>query len=295
MLPVELTKQIRLLEIRTRRAVDEIIGGAYRSVFKGRGIEFDEVREYTQDDDVRDIDWNVTARMGSPYIKKYVEERELTVLFLVDVSASGAFGSSEKSKRRTAAELAALLAFSAGKNGDKVGLMMFSDKIELYVPPRSGSRHTLRLIREMLAFEPASAGTDIDLALKECAKLMKKRGIVFLLSDLIAEKSFESSLKLLNRRHDVVALQISDPVEQSWPTARPVVIEDAESGLLIGLPGGREQRKKLDAYLAESRRLRQELCRRAQVDLVELQTGSEVLRPVIEFFAKRRQRISSRG
>lgn len=295
MLPVELTKQIRLLEIRTRRAVDEIIGGAYRSVFKGRGIEFEEVREYTQDDDVRDIDWNVTARMGSPYIKKYVEERELTVLFLVDVSASGAFGSAEKSKRRTAAELAALLAFSAGKNGDKVGLMMFSDKIELYVPPRSGSRHTLRLIREMLAFEPQSTGTDIDLALRECAKLMKKRGIVFLLSDLIAEKSFETSLKLLNRRHDVVALQISDPVEQSWPTTRPVVVEDAESGLLLNLPGGKEHRKKLDMYLAESRRIRQELCRKAQVDLVELQTGRDVLHPVIEFFAKRRQRISNRG
>ncbi|MBO5306913.1 MAG: DUF58 domain-containing protein [Lentisphaeria bacterium] len=295
MLPVELTKQIRLLEIRTRRAVDEIIGGAYRSVFKGRGIEFEEVREYTQDDDVRDIDWNVTARMGSPYIKKYVEERELTVLFLVDVSASGAFGSSEKSKRRTAAELAALLTFSAGKNGDKVGLMMFSDKIELYVPPRSGSRHTLRLIREMLAFEPASTGTDIDLALKECAKLMKKRGIVFLLSDLIAGESFETSLKLLNRRHDVVALQISDPVEQSWPTLRPVVVEDAESGALLSLPGGGNQQKKMDMYLAESRRLRQELCRRAQVDLVELQTGSDVLRPVIEFFAGRRQRINSRG
>lgn len=295
MLPVELTKQIRLLEIRTRRAVDEIIGGAYRSVFKGRGIEFEEVREYTQDDDVRDIDWNVTARMGSPYIKKYVEERELTVLFLVDVSASGAFGSAEKSKRRTAAELAALLAFSAGKNGDKVGLMMFSDKIELYVPPRSGSRHTLRLIREMLAFEPQSTGTDIDLALRECAKLMKKRGIVFLLSDLIAEKSFETSLKLLNRRHDVVALQISDPVEQSWPTTRPVVVEDAESGLLLNLPGGKEHRQKLDMYLAESRRIRQELCRKAQVDLVELQTGRDVLHPVIEFFAKRRQRISNRG
>ena len=295
MLPVELTKQIRLLEIRTRRAVDEIIGGAYRSVFKGRGIEFEEVREYTQDDDVRDIDWNVTARMGTPYIKKYVEERELTVLFLGDVSASGAFGSSEKSKRRTAAELAALLAFSAGKNGDKVGLMMFSDKIELYVPPRSGSRHTLRLIREMLAFEPSSTGTDIDLALKECAKLMKKRGIVFLLSDLIAEKPFETSLKLLNRRHDVVALQISDPVEQSWPTVRPVVVEDAESGQLLSLPGGKVHREKLDRYLAESRRQRQELCRKAQVDLVELQTGREVLRPVIEFFAKRRQRISNRG
>ena len=295
MLPVELTKQIRLLEIRTRRAVDEIIGGAYRSVFKGRGIEFEEVREYTQDDDVRDIDWNVTARMGSPYIKKYVEERELTVLFLVDVSASGAFGSAEKSKRRTAAELAALLAFSAGKNGDKVGLMMFSDKIELYVPPRSGSRHTLRLIREMLAFEPQSTGTDIDLALRECAKLMKKRGIVFLLSDLIAEKSFETSLKLLNRRHDVVALQISDPVEQSWPTTRPVVVEDAESGLLLNLPGGKEHRQKLNMYLTESRRIRQELCRKAQVDLVELQTGRDVLHPVIEFFAKRRQRISNRG
>lgn len=295
MLPVELTKQIRLLEIRTRRAVDEIIGGAYRSVFKGRGIEFEEVREYTQDDDVRNIDWNVTARMGSPYIKKYVEERELTVLFLVDVSASGAFGSAEKSKRRTAAELAALLAFSAGKNGDKVGLMMFSDKIELYVPPRSGSRHTLRLIREMLAFEPQSTGTDIDLALRECAKLMKKRGIVFLLSDLIAEKSFETSLKLLNRRHDVVALQISDPVEQSWPTTRPVVVEDAESGLLLNLPGGKEHRQKLNMYLAESRRIRQELCRKAQVDLVELQTGRDVLHPVIEFFAKRRQRISNRG
>lgn len=295
MLPVELTKQIRLLEIRTRRAVDEIIGGAYRSVFKGRGIEFEEVREYTQDDDVRDIDWNVTARMGSPYIKKYVEERELTVLFLVDVSASGAFGSAEKSKRRTAAELAALLAFSAGKNGDKVGLMMFSDKIELYVPPRSGSRHTLRLIREMLAFEPQSTGTDIDLALRECAKLMKKRGIVFLLSDLIAEKSFETSLKLLNRRHDVIALQISDPVEQSWPTTRPVVVEDAESGLLLNLPGGKEHRQKLNMYLAESRRIRQELCRKAQVDLVELQTGRDVLHPVIEFFAKRRQRISNRG
>lgn len=202
MLPPELAKQIRLLEIRTNRAVDEITGGAYRSVFKGRGIEFEEVREYTPEDDVRDIDWNVSARMGSPYIKKYVEERELTVLLLVDVSASGAFGSAEKSKRRTAAELAALLAFSAGRNGDKVGLLMFSDRIELYVPPRSGRSHTLRLIREMLAFRPQSGGTDIDLALRESAQLLKKRSVVFLLSDLIDRKEFETSLKLLNRRHD---------------------------------------------------------------------------------------------
>ncbi len=295
MLPPELAKQIRLLEIRTNRAVDEITGGAYRSVFKGRGIEFEEVREYTPEDDVRDIDWNVSARMGSPYIKKYVEERELTVLLLVDVSASGAFGSAEKSKRRTAAELAALLAFSAGRNGDKVGLLMFSDRIELYVPPRSGRSHTLRLIREMLAFRPQSGGTDIDLALRESAQLLKKRSVVFLLSDLIDRKEFETSLKLLNRRHDVVALQIFDPVEHRWPSALPVVVEDAESGELVRFGGGRRELGRLEAELEQVREARRELCRRARVDLIEIESGREVLRPVIEFFAHRRRRLGNRG
>ncbi len=295
MLPPELAKQIRLLEIRTNRAVDEITGGAYRSVFKGRGIEFEEVREYTPEDDVRDIDWNVSARMGSPYIKKYVEERELTVLLLVDVSASGAFGSAEKSKRRTAAELAALLAFSAGRNGDKVGLLMFSDRIELYVPPRSGRSHTLRLIREMLAFRPQSGGTDIDLALRESAQLLKKRSVVFLLSDLIDRKEFETSLKLLNRRHDVVALQIFDPVEHRWPSALPVVVEDAESGELVRFGGGRRELGRLEAELEQVREARRELCRRARVDLIEIESGREVLRPVIEFFARRRRRLGNRG
>lgn len=295
MLPPELAKQIRLLEIRTNRAVDEITGGAYRSVFKGRGIEFEEVREYTPEDDVRDIDWNVSARMGSPYIKKYVEERELTVLLLVDVSASGAFGSAEKSKRRTAAELAALLAFSAGRNGDKVGLLMFSDRIELYVPPRSGRSHTLRLIREMLAYRPQSGGTDIDLALRESAQLLKKRSVVFLLSDLIDRKEFETSLKLLNRRHDVVALQIFDPVEHRWPSALPVVVEDAESGELVRFGGGRRELGRLEAELEQVREARRELCRRARVDLIEIESGREVLRPVIEFFAHRRRRLGNRG
>ena len=170
MIPEEIAKQIRLLEIRTTRMVDEISGGAYRSVFKGAGIEFEEVREYTPEDDARTIDWNVSARMGSPYVKKFVEERELNVMLLVDVSASGAFGSAAKSKRRTAAELAALIAFSAAGNHDKVSLMMFSDRIELFVPPRSGRRHILRLIREMLAFQVQSKGTDIGLALRESAK-----------------------------------------------------------------------------------------------------------------------------
>ena len=291
MLPAELAKQIRLLEIRTTRIVDEITGGAYRSAFKGRGIEFDEVREYTLDDDVRAIDWNVSARMGSPYIKKFVEERELTVLLLVDVSASGAFGSAEKTKRRTAAELAALLAFSAGSSGDKVGLLMFSDKIELYVPPRSGRRHTLRLIREMLFFKPQNKGTDIDLALREALQLLTKKSVIFLLSDLISPVSFARSLKLLNRKHDVVALEIFDPVELAWPVSSPVMVEDAETGELVRF-GGKGFLGALEEELTCIRRQKRQICRDAQVDLVEIRSGGDVLKPVIDFFARRRKRMT---
>ena len=291
MLPAELAKQIRLLEIRTSRIVDEITGGAYRSAFKGRGIEFDEVREYTADDDVRSIDWNVSARMGAPYIKKFVEERELTVLLLVDVSASGAFGSAEKSKRRTAAELAALLAFSAGNSGDKVGLLMFSDKIELYVPPRSGRKHTLRLIREMLYFQPRSKGTDIDLALRESLQLLSKKSVIFLLSDLIAPASFARSLKLLNRKHDVVALELFDPVEHEWPVSVPVMVEDAETGELVRF-GGKRFLQSLNEELAAEKQRKRDVCRDAHVDLVEIQSGGDVLKPVIDFFARRRSRIA---
>ncbi|MBQ7206833.1 MAG: DUF58 domain-containing protein [Lentisphaeria bacterium] len=292
MLPVELAKQIRLLEIRTTRIVDEITGGAYRSAFKGRGIEFDEVREYTLDDDVRAIDWNVSARMGGPYVKKFVEERELNVLLLVDVSASGAFGSAEKTKRRTAAELAALLAFSAGNSGDKVGLLMFSDKIELYVPPRSGRRHTLRLIREMLFFKPQSRGTDIDLALREALQLLSKRSVIFLLSDLIAPETFARSLKLLNRKHDVVALELFDPVEIHWPVRSPVVVEDAETGQLVRF-SGRHDMKRLQEELEHTQTRKREVCRASQVDLVEIESGGDVLKPVIDFFSRRRKRAAS--
>ena len=292
MLPAELAKQIRLLEIRTNRIVDEITGGAYRSAFKGRGIEFDEVREYTVDDDVRTIDWNVSARMGAPYIKKFVEERELTVLLLVDVSASGAFGSAEKTKRRTAAELAALLAFSAGNSGDKVGLLMFSDKIELYVPPRSGRRHTLRLIREMLYFTPKSKGTDIDLALRESLQLLSKKSVIFLLSDLNSPAAFARSLKLLNRKHDVVALEVFDPVEHRWPVDVPVMVEDAESGELVRF-GGKRFLESLNAELENIRLQKRSVCRDARVDLVEIQSGGDVLKPVIDFFARRRNRMNA--
>ena len=292
MLPPEIARQIRLLDIRTNRVVDEITGGAYRSVFKGRGIEFDEVREYTYNDDVRDIDWNVSARIGSPYVKKYMEERELTVLLLVDVSASGAFGSGEKTKRNTAAELAALLAFSAGHNGDKVGLLLFSDRIELFVPPRSGRRHTLRLIREMLAFEPQGRGTDINLALRETLQVLKKKSVVFLLSDLISESSFEGALKIMNRRHDCVVLKIFDPIEHRWPIGQSIVIEDAETGKIQEFSGGRRKLALLNAELEFERQECRDLCHRAKVDLVEIESGKDVLPPVIDFFARRRGRLS---
>ena len=295
MLDPELSKQLRLLEIRTDRIVEEITAGAYRSVFRGRGIEFDEVREYTLEDDVRGIDWNVSARMNAPYVKKYVEERELSVLLAVDVSASGAFGAAEKSKRRTASELAALLAFSAGKNGDKVGLLMFSDKIELYVPPRSGRIHTLRLIREMLAFKPQSTGTDLALALREASSLMKKRGIVFLLSDLLSENFPLLELKLLSRKQDVIALKLIDPVEKEWSVSVSAVLEDAESGENVIFNGSSTARNAVNGRLEELHEKHRQFCKSAKVDLIEIGSGEDVLKPVISFFNRRKKRISRRS
>lgn len=288
MIPEELVKQIRLLEIRTNRMVDEISGGAYRSVFKGAGIEFEEVREYTVEDDARTIDWNVSARMGAPFVKKFVEERELNIMLLVDVSSSGAFGSAAKSKRQSAAELAALIAFSASKNHDKVSLLMFSDKIELYVPPRSGRRHILRLIREMLAFEPRNKGTDIGLALRESSRLLKKSSVVFLISDFIDSKEFSMPLKQLNRRHDVIAVQIYDPSERNWQVDSSIVVEDAETGEMIAFDAG--DRKRLQSEMDSASNAVAALCRSARVDRVEIESGSDVLGPLIQFYALRNNR-----
>lgn len=288
MLPAELARQIHLLEIRTDHLVEEITGGAYRSIFEGRGIDFDEVREYTTDDDVRMIDWNVSARMGSAYVKKFVEERELSVMLAVDLSASGAVGAADKSKRQTAAELAALLAFSAGKNGDKVGLLLFTDKIELYLPPRSGRKHALRMIRELLAFEPQNKGTNIALALKECSKLMKKRGIVFLLSDLDDPEKYSAELKLLNKSQDVIAIELTDPLEKSFPVSDPVFFEDAETGEIIEYSGNS---KLLDAELAQLQKNKAETCRHARVDMIQVECDTDVLKPLIGFFAERKRRM----
>jgi len=296
MLPGELLRQIRKLEIRTNRAVDEIIGGAWHSVFKGRGIEFDEVREYFEGDDVRDIDWNVTARCGKPYVKKYAEERELSVLLAVDISASENSASNGKSKRMLGVESAAMLAMSAVRNHDKVGLLLFSDRLELYLPPRSGRRHVLRLIRELLAFEPTSRGTDIDQALREIRRILNKRSVVFVLSDLMDEThDFETALKLANRRHDVVALRITDPIEHEAPLLVGGVFSDAETGETAVATGSAAMaeayRKSAEALATRNR----ECCRRAGVDLVDLQTGTDPLPQLLEFFGRRRKRAASRG
>ncbi|MCP3965161.1 MAG: DUF58 domain-containing protein [Lentisphaerae bacterium] len=291
MLPSELIAQVRKIEIRTRRMVDDIIGGAYHSVFKGSGIEFDEVREYTEEDDVRNIDWNVTARMGTPYIKKYVEERELNVMLLVDVSASSAFGSGQKSKRNHAVETAALLAFSAIRNNDRVGLIMFSDQTELYLPPRSGRKHGLRLIRELMAFKPSRKGTNIDSVLQEAIRVLNKRTVIFLISDLIDDNDFEKSLKIVNRRHDVIAVRILDPHELYWPAGVNIMVEDAETGETVAF-NGRNRKilagfEKISGGFHDKKR---KLCDRAKVDMIDIRCGDDLVKPLVKFFNTRRRR-----
>ncbi len=287
MLPKDLIAQVRKVEIKTRRIVDEITGGAYHSVFKGRGIEFEEVREYTPEDDVRDIDWNVTARMGAPYIKKYVEERELTVILAVDASASGAFGSGDKTKNRQGVELAALLAFSAIRNNDKVGLLMFTDRTELYLPPRAGRSHGLRLIRELMAHKPQGKGTNINAGLESLMKVLHKKSVIFLISDLIEDESFEKTLKIANRRHDLISVRILDPLELKWPGSVGVVVEDSENGNASFFPGTKSVcgnfAKAADLMHSASA----DACKKAKVDMIDIKCGEDIVKPLVSFFRKR--------
>jgi uncharacterized protein (DUF58 family) len=229
LLPREIIRKIRRIQITTNRLVNESLAGEYHSVFKGRGMEFDEVREYQHGDDIRTIDWNVTSRTGRPFVKRYVEERELTVMLLVDVSASEAFGSSEKTKAEVAAEISALLAFSAIKNHDRVGSILFTDRVEKFIPPRRGSTHVLRVIRELLFYRPERQGTCIQQALEHLNLVVRKRAVVFLISDLL-DQGFEASLKVANRRHDVVIIQIVDPRERELPDVGILEVRDAETG-----------------------------------------------------------------
>src|SRR5512135_982230 len=231
-IPKELVKKVRQIEIYTSRAVNASFAGQYESVFKGRGMQFDQVREYTPGDDIRAIDWNVTARTGKPFIKRFVEEREMTVLFAVDLSASGEFGTVSKMKNELAAEFCAVLAFAAAKNNDKVGLLIFTDRIELYIPAKKGNTHVLRLIRELLCFKMPQRKTNIPMAVDYLAKVVRKRATVFVVSDFI-EANFKKSLSLLNKRHDVIAVPVRDPAEIALPNVGLIEFADAETGELI--------------------------------------------------------------
>src|SRR5665213_2812390 len=247
MIPREILKKIRQIELRTNRIVTETLAGQYHSVFKGQGMNFDEVREYQPGDDVRAIDWNVTARMNHPFIKKFVEERELTLMLVVDVSGSGLFGSRDQSKRELAAEIASVLAFSAIRNNDKVGLILFSDQVELFIPPKKGRSHTLRLIREILFFEPKGRGTQPSLALDYLNHIVSRRSVVFFISDFQAE-DFSRALTITSRRHDLIAIRIDDLREETLPNVGIITLEDAETGEQIEInTGDRQIRTRFNA------------------------------------------------
>jgi uncharacterized protein (DUF58 family) len=289
----EIIKKIRQIEIHTRRLVNDNFAGEYHAVFKGRGMEFDEVRPYQMGDEVRAIDWKVTARTGNLFVKRYIEERELTVMLVVDLSASGEFGTIERFKRTIAAELAAVLAFAAISNNDKIGLLIFTDQIELYVPPRKGRRHVLRLIRDLLAFEPDGRGTDIKLALDRINLLLKRKSIVFLVSDfLVPTKSYQSVLQVCNRRHDVVAVTLTDPGEYQLPKVGLLALQDAETGeiQMVDTSNRRVQRdfsQRVRALVDE----RDSGFRRARIDRIDITTEHDYVTPLTKFFERRAKRL----
>ena len=289
----EILRKIRRLELRTRRLVESSFAGQYQSVFKGRGMNFEEVRPYTPGDEIRAIDWNVTARTGEPYIKKFTEEREMTVMIVLDVSASGDFGSVEESKREMAAEVAAILAFSAIHNNDKVGLLLFSDRVELFVPPKKGRHHILRLIREMLYFSPQGRGTDLAGALDYMNKVVTRRAVVFVISDFLTG-DFTRPLTVSAKRHDMVALTVVDPAEEVLPDVGVILLEDPETGEQIEVDTSRRAITGNYARLAEERF--RELGRvfgSRGVDMVPLRTDADYLPVLRNFFDRRGRRLAA--
>ncbi len=292
MIPREILQKVKRIEIRTRRLVTDVFGGEYHSVFKGRGMEFAEVREYIPGDDVRTIDWNVTARMGHPFVKQFQEERELTVLLLVDQSASERFGTRERLKAELAAEVGALLALSAVQNNDKVGLVLFSDGVELYVPPAKGRRHVLRVVREILYFKPRGRGTNLGAALDHLSRAQKRRAVVFVLSDFLSD-GYERSLKVASRRHDVVLLRMRDAREEKLPAVGVVALRDLETGrdFLVDT-SDRSVRRAFGEAVAAREAAFGEVTRRARVDRVDLWTDEDVVLPLAGFFRRRQARRS---
>jgi uncharacterized protein (DUF58 family) len=290
MIPKEVLKKVKLIEIQTRSLVNSVVAGAYSSAFQGKGMEFSEVREYLPGDDVRDIDWNVTAKTGSPYTKRFTEERERTVMLAVDASASGDFGSQGEMKGEVMANISALLAFSAIQNKDRVGLLIFTSKVEKYIPPKKGKKHVLRVIRELLYFKPQETGTDLNLALSHLNKILNRRSIVFLISDF-KTADFEKSIKLLNQHHDVSAITVLDPREKSLPNVGFLELEDAETGeVLLVDTGDSHFRSMYEQESTTQISTLQKLFTRLRIDHVEIETLStldETFVPLVRFFHKK--------
>ncbi|HUK83724.1 MAG TPA: DUF58 domain-containing protein [Verrucomicrobiae bacterium] len=288
----DILKKVRQIEIRTRRLVNDSLAGEYHSVFRGRGMDFDEVREYVPGDEVRAIDWNVTARAGRPFIKKFTEERELTILLMVDLSASGNFGSAGQSKRELAAELASVLAFSAIRNGDKVGLILFTDGIEQYIPPKKGRQHVLRVVREILVFKPKRRGTNVTHALDFVNGVTERRSVAFLISDFQSEnlENLRRAMRQTHRRHDLVAVRIQDPHESTLPDVGLLSIEDAETGELLELDTTNPQvRERFQQYAQDRVALLKRAFNSEAVDSLELVTGANYV-PALRRFFKTRER-----
>ena len=287
----EILKKVRKIELRTRGLVRESFGGEYHSCFKGEGIDFEDFREYQHGDEVRSIDWNVTARMGQPYVKKFTEEREMTVFVCVDISASGNYGSHGPSKREVMAEVAALLTFSALQNKDKVGLILFTDEVELYLPPRKGIAHALRLIREILLFQPTRPRTSLEAPVHILKNAVRRRSLVFLLSDFLFTEDINKDLKTVSRKHDVVAIQVSDPAELALPAVGNVRLEDPETGQQIEINTSSSRLR--EAYAATAREWQEQIERdfsRLSIDRISLRTDEEYL-PALHGFFKRREKV----
>ena len=290
MLTKELLKQVRQIEIRTKGLVNQVFSGEYHSVFKGRGMEFSEVREYNFGDDIRNIDWNVTARFGHPYIKIFEEERELTVILLVDLSGSLSFGSVDKTKQQIAAELSAILAFSALKNNDKVGLFLFSDKIEKFIPPRKGRKHVLRIIRELLSFKPEGKTTSIKAALEHMNHAIKKKSIVFLISDFMDE-GYEKILRIVGKKHDLIGIVINDEREKSIPKMGLVKFTDVETGYERWIDtSSTKVQNWISQYYQRLISERKTLFIKSRLDSIEIRTGENYVTPLVNFFRLRERR-----
>ena len=290
MIPAEILKKVRLIEIKTRHIVNNIFGGEYHSAFKGMGMEFAEVREYYPGDDIRAIDWNVTARTGKPFIKKYDEERELTVMLIVDVSASGFFGTGESLKSDIMIELASILSFSAIKNNDKVGLLLFSDKIEEFIPPKKGKSHVLRVIREMIYHKAKDRKTDISIALEHIQKVLKRKSIIFLLSDFW-DDSYQQTMKLINKKHDLINIQILDKAEIAIPKLGMVKFHDAETQKSAWIDTNNKQVQNISTkYIQNKNKVIKEFCKKNKIDFISIDTAEGYLNPLEQFFSTRMHR-----